>query len=68
MLHGMTYEMTQILSQAAPSAPGMFGTIWSIFLLVMGFSLVIFVHELGHFMAAKWAGVRVEKFAIGFGK
>jgi regulator of sigma E protease len=26
------------------------------------------VHELGHFLAAKWAGVRVERFAIGFGK
>lgn len=37
-------------------------------LLAMGgIGLVIFVHELGHFMAAKWCGVRVEAFAIGFG-
>ncbi len=42
--------------------------LWSILLLVAGFSLVIFVHELGHFLAAKWAKVRVERFAIGFGK
>ena len=35
---------------------------------LLGFSLVIFVHELGHFLAAKWAGVNVEKFCIGFGK
>lgn len=42
--------------------------LWSILLLVVGFSLVIFVHELGHFLAAKWARVRVERFAIGFGK
>ena len=48
--------------------PAWLGTVWSVLLLVLGFSLVIFVHELGHFMAAKWAGVRVEKFAIGFGK
>ena len=41
---------------------------WSYILLILGFSLVIFVHELGHFAAAKWAGVRVERFAIGFGK
>ncbi len=35
--------------------------------LLMGFSLVVFFHELGHFSVAKWVGVRVEKFAIGFG-
>ncbi|MBU0878302.1 MAG: RIP metalloprotease RseP [Candidatus Omnitrophica bacterium] len=30
-------------------------------------SILIVVHEFGHFLAAKQAGVRVEKFAIGFG-
>ena len=29
--------------------------------------LVIFVHELGHFVAAKWRGVRVLRFSLGFG-
>lgn len=29
--------------------------------------MVIFVHELGHFLAARWAGVLVERFSIGFG-
>lgn len=29
--------------------------------------LVIFVHELGHFLMAKWRGVRVLKFSMGFG-
>lgn len=48
--------------------PDWANTTWSYVLLVLGFSLVIFVHELGHFLAAKWAGVRVERFAIGFGK
>ncbi|MCG3139144.1 MAG: hypothetical protein HJJLKODD_03023 [Phycisphaerae bacterium] len=42
-------------------------TIWSILLVLIGFSVVIFFHELGHFAVAKWAGVRVERFAIGFG-
>jgi len=32
-----------------------------------GIGLVIFVHELGHFLVAKKCGVRVEAFAIGFG-
>lgn len=35
-----------------------------IFILVLG--LLIFIHELGHFLAAKWVGVRVEEFALGF--
>src|SRR5688500_15764650 len=32
------------------------------------FNLLIFVHELGHFLAAKWRGLKVERFAIWFGK
>ncbi|HEY1629124.1 MAG TPA: site-2 protease family protein, partial [Tepidisphaeraceae bacterium] len=39
-----------------------------IVLLVLGFGFVIFWHELGHFLAAKWAGVKVEQFAVGFGQ
>ncbi len=32
------------------------------------FGLLIFVHELGHFLVARWAKIRVLEFAIGFGK
>lgn len=35
--------------------------------VVLGIGLVIFVHELGHFLAARWCGVRVEIFSIGMG-
>lgn len=34
--------------------------------VVIGFSIIIFVHELGHFLAAKWMDVRVDRFAVGF--
>lgn len=34
---------------------------------VLLLGVVIFVHELGHFLAAKWRGVRVLKFSLGFG-
>jgi len=42
------------------------------FLLAVGSLLVVlgvlvFVHELGHFLAAKWAGIRVHRFALGMG-
>ena len=30
-------------------------------------TLLIFVHELGHFLAARWCGVKVLRFSIGFG-
>jgi len=36
--------------------------------LVIGFSFIIFVHELGHFLVAKWVGIRCTQFAIGFGQ
>ena len=42
--------------------------IGSILLLVVGFGFVIFWHELGHFLAAKAVGIRVEQFAVGFGQ
>ena len=30
--------------------------------------MLVFVHELGHYLAARWRGVRVETFSIGFGR
>src|SRR6187399_2303634 len=32
------------------------------------FNVLIFVHELGHFLAAKWRGLYIEEFALWFGK
>lgn len=34
------------------------------FIFVLG--VLIFIHELGHFLVAKWMGVRVERFSLGF--
>ena len=36
------------------------------FLFVL--TIVVFVHELGHFLVARWCGVAVKVFSIGFGK
>jgi regulator of sigma E protease len=38
-----------------------------VLVLAVGFGFVIFWHELGHFLAAKWVGIKVEQFAVGFG-
>ncbi|RAK52940.1 M50 family metallopeptidase [Phenylobacterium deserti] len=36
------------------------------FLIILG--VVVTVHELGHFLAAKWLGTKIDQFSIGFGK
>jgi regulator of sigma E protease len=41
--------------------------LWVFFLVVLLFGGSIFVHELGHFLAARRRGVHVERFSIGFG-
>ncbi len=42
-------------------------TILTVVALLIVLGVVVFVHEAGHFMAARWAGVRVDAFSIGFG-
>jgi regulator of sigma E protease len=39
-----------------------------LFEVLVLFNILIFVHELGHFLAARWRGLKVERFAIWFGK
>ncbi len=39
----------------------------NVLLVILGIGSLIFVHELGHFLAAKWIGVRVHVFSLGFG-
>lgn len=41
--------------------------VWPYAVAVLMFLLLIFIHEFGHFLAAKSVGVRVNEFAIGFG-
>lgn len=39
----------------------------TLILTVIVLAVLVFVHELGHFMAAKWAGIAVPRFSIGLG-
>lgn len=43
---------------------GLLGALAFLFVL----TAVVFVHELGHFLVARWCGVKVDTFSIGFGK
>ncbi|MBN1554678.1 MAG: site-2 protease family protein [Phycisphaerae bacterium] len=49
--------VTDILSQI----------VWPLVQFILGLGVVVFFHELGHFLAARWAGIKVERFAIGMG-
>jgi membrane-associated protease RseP (regulator of RpoE activity) len=42
-------------------------TLIRILQVVIGLGFIVFVHELGHFLVAKWNGVRCEAFSFGFG-
>jgi regulator of sigma E protease len=46
--------------------------IWNFFSVLIPFlfvlTIVVFVHELGHFLVARWYGVKVQAFSIGFGR
>lgn len=40
-------------------------TIASFFIII---SVIVFIHEFGHFIIARWCGVKIDEFSIGFGK
>jgi regulator of sigma E protease len=43
-------------------------TVFIILEVVLLFNLLIFVHELGHFLAARWRGLQIDRLAVWFGK
>ena len=43
----------------------LFHHFWS-FVVVL--SVIVFIHEFGHYIIAKWCGVKIDAFSIGFGK
>ena len=58
-------------SIAQTKGAGRLDTVWH-FLSVVGpflavLTLVVFIHELGHFLVARWCGVKIQAFSIGFG-
>ena len=42
------------------------GVVSQVIVVVLAFSILVFVHELGHYLAARLTGVRVERFFVGF--
>jgi regulator of sigma E protease len=45
----------------------MYWDVWAVAKVALGLGFIIFIHELGHFLVAKWCDVHVTTFSIGFG-
>ncbi len=45
----------------------LFGNLYTAVVVVLFFGLTIFIHELGHFLVARWCGLQIKAFSIGFG-
>lgn len=43
------------------------GTAWTVVFFVIALSVIVFVHEYGHYIVARWSGIHSEVFSIGFG-
>jgi membrane-associated protease RseP (regulator of RpoE activity) len=44
-----------------------FSSAWGMLMVALLLGGSIFIHELGHFLAARWRGLKVDRFSIGFG-
>lgn len=45
--------------------PGFF---WTVLFFLLAIGPLVFIHELGHYLVARWCGVKSEVFSIGFGR
>src|SRR5262249_61855729 len=46
---------------------GLYSFLWTAFWFLIVLTILVFVHEFGHYLIARWNRVRVEVFSIGFG-
>ena len=49
------------------SLSSIWGKVWPVLIAILFFGLIIFIHELGHFIFAKLFKVKVNEFALGMG-
>ena len=43
------------------------GTAWTVFFFIVALSIIVFVHEYGHYIVGRWSGIHAEVFSVGFG-
>ncbi len=43
-------------------------TVWAAVFFILALSIIVFVHEFGHYIVGRWTGIHAEVFSLGFGK
>ena len=43
------------------------GALWTTAAFILALSVIVTVHELGHYLVGRWSGIRAEVFSVGFG-
>lgn len=43
------------------------GAVWTVAAFIVALSIIVGVHEYGHYIVARWSGIRAEVFSLGFG-
>lgn len=66
--HPLLWQDNRHLIDSMDTFLSIIQTAWLIILVILFFNLMIFVHELGHFLAGKWRGAYIDRFQIWFGK
>ena len=49
------------------SMPAFGGIVWTIFFFVIALSVIVAIHEYGHYIVGRWSGIHADVFSIGFG-
>jgi membrane-associated protease RseP (regulator of RpoE activity) len=64
-----TYETGGLRLVLLVGSLALVGALWGVaaVAIILGIVVMIFLHELGHFVTAKWSGMKVTEFFIGFG-
>ncbi|WP_116083972.1 RIP metalloprotease RseP [Tropicimonas sp. IMCC34011] len=47
--------------------PSFGGLVWTAIAFVLALSIIVFVHEFGHYIVGRWSGIKADVFSIGFG-
>jgi len=48
--------------------PALGGTVWILVFFVIALSVIVAIHEYGHYIVGRWCGIHADVFSIGFGK
>ncbi|NPD17540.1 RIP metalloprotease RseP [Xinfangfangia sp. D13-10-4-6] len=43
------------------------GAVWSVVFFVIALSVIVAIHEYGHYIVGRWSGIHAEVFSVGFG-